>query len=625
MKKRILWVTLAIVLVMAMFPASALAYIHGGVNYDDTDFVSLRSFLEQPSASPGVKNGEQINPGGYDADDPTTWTGVSWNGANPKRVTHITTDWNNKGLAGSLDLSSMDMLEYINVYQNSLEVVDVSGCTSLTTLNCSTNSITTIDVAGCTALTSINCASNDLASLDMSTCTNITSITCSFNPLTSLNVTGCTLLETLVCNDSLLATLDVSTCSGLKSLTCGYTQMTSLDVTGCPILEELLCPFANLTSVSLSGGSLTELDLYDNQLTSIDLSSCNVLEYLDLGLNQLTSLDITGMSTLVEVDVDENQLTSLDLTGLTSLEALICYENNITSLDLSDVGLLELLVCGKNNITSLDLSNTPNLYIVECSENQLTTLDCSMCPNVFVVFCQDNNINTLNLTGLMISALDCSNNNLSTLEVFGALELLDCLGNPLGYIKMVTEGNEIVRAVGDGYVGVFLDTDEEEYYAVATPVDPLINWTEGGTELSQNVRIDLRHREFEVVANFLGLITNPTDGKIYVGNDVKATANFDGGTWGWDSEFLSSTGTSNPEDFTGLKEGTTQITYTIGQATATADVEISVPTPTPSQVPNPETGSNTGAALRQILITLAVLMLVATGWFALLKWRSTHK
>lgn len=86
----------------------------------------------------------------------------------------------------------------------------------------------------------------------------------------------------------------------------------------------------------------------------------------------------------------------------------------------------------------------------------------------------------------MIRALNYSNNKLSTLEVHGALEILNCLNNPLG----LTEGNEIVRAVGDGYVGVYLDTDDEVYYAVATPVDPLINWTEGGTEVSQNVKID---------------------------------------------------------------------------------------------------------------------------------------
>lgn len=229
----------------------------------------------------------------------------------------------------------------------------------------------------------------------------------------------------------------------------------------------------------------------------------------------------------------------------------------------------------------------------------------------------------------MIRALNCSNNKLSTLEVHGALEILNCLNNPLG----LTEGNEIVRAVGDGYVGVYLDTDDEVYYAVATPVDPLIIWTEGVTEISQNVMIDLEYREFEMVANFLGLVTDPTDGKIYVGNDVKATANFDGGTWGWDADYLSTTNTGNPADFTGLKVGTTQITYTIGQATATADVEISEvppsltpsPTPCPSQVPNPETGNDTGSPHRQGIIVIAVLMIVATGWFGLLRWRSAHK
>ena len=58
-----------------------------------------------------------------------------------------------------------------------------------------------------------------------------------------------------------------------------------------------------------------------------------------------------------------------DLPALTKLVILGCDGNQLTSLDLSNCRLLEELYCNNNKLTSLDLSNNPNLREIGCYGN----------------------------------------------------------------------------------------------------------------------------------------------------------------------------------------------------------------------------------------------------------------
>jgi Leucine-rich repeat (LRR) protein len=62
-------------------------------------------------------------------------------------------------------------------------------------------------------------------------------------------------------------------------------------------------------------GDITELALYNNQLTSFDGTGLSGLIELDLTNNQLTSFDGTGLSGLIDLYLTNNQLTSFDGTG----------------------------------------------------------------------------------------------------------------------------------------------------------------------------------------------------------------------------------------------------------------------------------------------------------------------
>ncbi len=88
--------------------------------------------------------------------------------------------------------------------------------------------------------------------------------------------------------------------------------------------------------------------------------------------------DLTGIEAFINITelwVFWNQLTSLDLSNNVLLEHLVCYSNQLTSLDVSQCTLLEELYAFGNLLVSLDLSNSLNLQGLDLSSNQLTFLD----------------------------------------------------------------------------------------------------------------------------------------------------------------------------------------------------------------------------------------------------------
>ena len=100
LKRCIIALLAALILSAAIMPSYAL-YIRETRDYDTQ---RLREFLEITDIN-GVKNGDKVNPHGYDPDDAATWTGVDWDGSS---VTGIM--WMGLDLEGVMDLSGCDRL-----------------------------------------------------------------------------------------------------------------------------------------------------------------------------------------------------------------------------------------------------------------------------------------------------------------------------------------------------------------------------------------------------------------------------------------------------------------------------------------------------------------------------------
>ncbi len=278
MQKRILTIIICIMLIIMALPVTALAYDYGGYTYNNNDYNKLRAFLETESAEAGVKNGEKINPGGYDPDDPATWTGVDWNqdGDTYKGVMYIGyhDEWTDMSLAGSLDLSGFDFLERVYVGQNQISSINVSGDSNLVYLHCYANQLTALDCAGLAALDQLNCSVNNISALDVSTNTALTALWCAVNNLTALDVSANTELSSLDYSNNDLPSVDISHNTNINLLGCISTGTSSLDISSLNLLA-LFCDGNELTSLDLAASTwLNFLTFTDNRMPAINATIC---------------------------------------------------------------------------------------------------------------------------------------------------------------------------------------------------------------------------------------------------------------------------------------------------------------------------------------------------------------
>ncbi len=410
----------------------------------------------------------------YCSDNPLTSLNVSSN-------TNLTSLHCSNNQLTSLDVSSNINLTELECANNQLAVFDVNSNTNLTFLYCSYNPLTSLDVSSNTALTYLGCQQNNLTSLDVSSNTALTYLDCSDNQLTSLDLSSNINLTELECganpslasiafaNDTPPATFDHD-CK-LENEKCKFCNQIMIveenfpdvnfrsyvsenfdaDNSGTLSEEEI----SNVTVINVNGLSISSLKgiefftslealrCYDNQLTSLDVSSNTNLTYLNCASNALTSLNVRSNTNLTYLDCASNALTSLNVRSNTNLTTLYCSDNKLTSLDVSSNTNLTFLSCPDNQLTSLDLSSNTALTFLSCPDNQLTSLDLSSNTALTFLSCQDNQLTSLDLSSnTALTSLGCSGNAFTSLDLSSctALTSLDCGANPsLASIKFAND------------------------------------------------------------------------------------------------------------------------------------------------------------------------------------------
>ena len=224
--------------------------------------------------------------------------------------------------------------------------------------------------------------------------------------------------------------------TSLTKLECWLNNLTSLDVSRNTALEYLECEDNQLTNLDVSKNTALEYLNYScNKLTSLDVSKNTALEYLDCGSNQITNLDVSKNTALEYLNCSYNKLTNLDVSKNTALERLTCYTNPLTNLDVSNNAALKKLDCTGNHLTSLDVRNNTALEYLDCSSNELTDLDLSNNTALWEYLdCSWNELTDLDLSNnTLLTSLHCQNNQLLSLNVSKNkdLEYLWCFDNQL--------------------------------------------------------------------------------------------------------------------------------------------------------------------------------------------------
>ena len=251
------------------------------------------------------------------------------------------------------------------------------------------------------------------------------------------------------------------------------------DLTGIGFLTELewLEVFGNeLTSLDLSKNTkLRILDCHNNKISNLNLSKNTKLTDLECGFNQLTGLDLSKNTDLRRLECQNNNIKTLSLSNNTLLDRLVCDGNKLASLDLSnnihlnqlscnDCGLtgidvsnqtwLRGLLLKGNDIADIDLSNNSNLVYVDLNGNKIKELDFRHCY-LHDLDCSDNQLEKLYVKGSHLLTLICKNNKLKTLDLSTTTKIMElqCQGNQIGTldigkcVNLITAflGNETVK------------------------------------------------------------------------------------------------------------------------------------------------------------------------------------
>lgn len=271
-----------------------------------------------------ANQGDNLSVLGWSLDDPSTWTGVTWN---------------DDGIVESIDLS----------YKNLDGNLDLSNFSSLKSLNLSGNNLTSVNLDNCSSLEEFDCSFNKLTSLDLSDCTNLKSVICCYNYLDTHE--GSTLYNAL---DDLM----FSDC---------YVNYYPQSVPDNAVFNTT--ELNALKTFAKANGNNSTLDWLDSK-GNIDTEKLqnNVLFEYDGSKYRVVAIDIS----------DLNVSGTLNLTSLSLLQELYCENTKITTLNVKNCTKLETLKCDGCELTSVTLpsnakAKTSSLYDVSCEYNYLDT------------------------------------------------------------------------------------------------------------------------------------------------------------------------------------------------------------------------------------------------------------
>lgn len=136
--------------------------------------------------------------------------------------------------------------------------------------------------------------------------------------------------------------LDLSNTSSLKYLNCGGNQITSLNLSASPDLENIIA--------------------YGNIIPDLDISNNANLLTLDCSNNNITNLNISvDTFFMTNLNISDNQLTSLNLSHFKHIDTFFCSGNQLNCLNIKN---------GSNAfISHFNALSNPSLSCIEVDDS----------------------------------------------------------------------------------------------------------------------------------------------------------------------------------------------------------------------------------------------------------------
>lgn len=224
-------------------------------------------------------------------------------------------------------------------------------------------------------------------------------------------------LRELQVSNNELRNLNISSNKKLEWLSCSSNKLSRLDVSRNTNLQILWANYNTLSSLNVSKNpNLGDLRCTNNKLTSLDVSENHRLYWLYIKNNRLRKLDLSANTELRNADCSQNSISDLKINRY--LFYLNCYENRLSNLNIPQNSNLINLLCFKNSLRSLDLRNALKLEILHLHNNRVNNLDISKNLRLKRLNCGNNELNNLELSNKpKLEYLTCNDNQFEKLDV----------------------------------------------------------------------------------------------------------------------------------------------------------------------------------------------------------------
>lgn len=285
-----------------------------------------------------------------------------------------------------LTLGELPKLKKLWLQEGQLTEVKLGTAPQLEQLVISRHQLKSIDLSRAPNLKEVDLDNNQLTDLDLNAQRDLTRLYVKNNPLPDLYKTLGNSSLFLYCIDA--NTLDYTV--EVFSLNCR---------TGNDLKADAFKPLKNLRRLVLR---------MPKGVDKLDLSQQKGLELLSITSRRtsLRQLTVPASPYLTEIDLDDNQLESVDLPELPALEDLDLLGNKLTKVKIRTYPKLKMLSLTRNPLKKVEIAPQPNLEILFINQTPLKTLTLSDQPKLEELILSDGAYEKLELDLPSIKLLD---------------------------------------------------------------------------------------------------------------------------------------------------------------------------------------------------------------------------
>ena len=219
-----------------------------------------------------------------------------------------------------------------------------------------------------------------------------------------------------------LDSINISKNINLKTFSANFNTFKKLDTSNNPLLESLsidsnevnpILDFSNNPNIKMLSTPMCSIAGFIGEDGYYDISNMADLEFLDLYDNRLTSVDISKNTKLKELRINMgNSISTIDFSNNPMLENISANSSGLQgNVDISNLTELQILNLANNDINAIDVSNNTKLKYLEIDGNQITgEIDVSNCTNLLEFYASNgNNISCIKVNQAQLDAYNGNN------------------------------------------------------------------------------------------------------------------------------------------------------------------------------------------------------------------------